>query len=233
MGGGRLLSLSAGRTLSDCVSIRKPAGFSGGRNPYLRRRRGPVSASVTDGANILSPDPGASHRALAATEETGDFPESRIRGKKPNQQRNGKVALVFAVGAPAVRDESVVFLIEPDGVLNPTDSNIASHLSLPHCESVGSRNVLRPTRSVRATVLYEWKLALIVRDLGLGKLDQCRIIIFRTLEARRISNLPITRALRSPVPHCAPARSGSHRRPSSAQSSDRGGPLRSLQLTSA
>lgn len=36
--------------------------------------------------------------------------------------------------------------LESQWIVDPTDSNIAPHLSLPHAESVGGRNILRPSR---------------------------------------------------------------------------------------
>ena len=99
---------------------------------------------------------------------------------------------MFAIGAPAVRHEPVMSLIEPERVLNPSDSNIAPHLSLPHRCNVGSQNVFRPTRSGVTTPLYGLQLVLIVCDLGADRLDQLRIIIFRTATA------PIARW---PTPH--------------------------------
>jgi len=51
-------------------------------------------------------------------------------------------------------NQPVVLFIEPEWVLNPTDPNIAAHLSLPHDGSVGIRNSLRPTRSDTLTLLY-------------------------------------------------------------------------------
>jgi hypothetical protein len=86
---------------------------------------------------------------------------------------------MFAVGASAVSDEPVMFCIEPQWVLNPPDSNIAPHLSLPHRCSVGSRNVFRPTRPEAVVLLYGSQLARIVCDPGVGRLDQPHIIIFR------------------------------------------------------
>lgn len=160
------------------------------------------SATIADRADIFRADSGTSHTAFAATEQSRDLPYGRVGRKKTDQQGNRQVTLVFAARTPTVRDEAIVFLIEAQWVLNPADSNIASHLSLPHRESVGIRNVLRPTRADGIALLYEWPLALIVlivADLGVDRLDRNGIIISRTVT--RVLTWRVMRPLvtRSPV----------------------------------
>jgi len=86
---------------------------------------------------------------------------------------------VLAVRATAVRNEPVVLLIEPQRILDPTDPDIASHLSLPHGEILGVRNALCPSRWLTAEMLYESDLARSSGKWGFDLLDLYPIMILR------------------------------------------------------
>ncbi len=79
---------------------------------------------------------------------------------------------MLAVRATAVRDESVVLFVEAQRILDPTDPNIAPHLSLPHSGSLEARKALRPSRPRLCDLLYERDLSVIVPYLGADRLDQ-------------------------------------------------------------
>jgi len=70
---------------------------------------------------------------------------------------------MFAVRAAAARDEPVMPFIEAQRILDPTDTNIAPHLSLPHGESLEARNALCPSRMSIAEMLYDRDLPAVVR----------------------------------------------------------------------
>lgn len=92
-------------------------------------------------------------------------------------------------------DEAVMLFVEAQRVPDPTDSNITPHLSLPHGERLGRRNVARPSRPRLVELLYERCLSVIVRYRALERLDQRRIIILGAVDSRadRISDHALLR----------------------------------------
>ena len=84
---------------------------------------------------------------------------------------------MFAVRAAAVRDESVLPLIEAQRILDPTDTDIASHLSLPHGESLEAGNALCPSRMSIAEMLYERHLSAVVQKMAAYRFDRYPIMI--------------------------------------------------------
>ena len=121
-------------------------------------------APFSDWAHILCANPSAPY-ALATAQQRGELADRGVGREESDEQRDREVASLLTGRAPAVRDEAVVLFIEPQRVLGPTDSNITPHLSLPHGESLGGRNIRRPSRPQTEALLYErhlWRRAGII-----------------------------------------------------------------------